>query len=186
MLPIVRLARGAMRKRIAVFSDLEGGTGGHPAEGMPGYDRTVYNVLGSQASTGTKVKGVVVVPLGFTPPAIDEPAGFRLAYVECTPGNGVPNHVHDTNETFVVISGRWRFQWGPLAEGADPDNQAELGPLDVISVPAGVPRRFVNLEAPAEPPGQGARLLAVVAGDAPANENTADALEEIRRFRASQ
>ncbi len=50
-------------------------------------------------------------------------------------------HNHDTNETFVPMTGRWRCSW----EVDGRVEHVDLGPMDVISFPAGVQRRFENV-----------------------------------------
>jgi mannose-6-phosphate isomerase-like protein (cupin superfamily) len=179
MMSVVRMSREAMLKRIATFARLIGKDNSFPEFGVPGYARTMYNIVGFRKPTGQTIASKVVIsPVGETAPVIEGPAGFGLLYLECMPGNGVPNHNHDTNETFAVISGRWLFHWGETVEQDKPENQAELGPLDVISYPAGVLRRFENIEGRARnEPGM---LLGVIAGDAPSAEYTEDFNDKLR------
>ena len=83
-----------------------------------------------------------------------------MSYVEAEPGNGPILHNHDSNETFVAVRGRWRVIWGRNEE-----HHVDLDPLDVCSVPAFVPRRFINLEHAAS--GEVGLLLTVQPGNAP-------------------
>ena len=73
-------------------------------------------------------------------------------------------HNHDTNETFMPITGRWRCAWneGPEYEFVD------VGPCDVVSFPPGVARRFMNVTE-GEPDTEHL-LLFVVAGNGPQAE----------------
>ena len=45
-------------------------------------------------------------------------------------------------EVFVPLSGRWKFNWGEDGKG-----EAELGPWDTISFPAGLMEGFRNISA---------------------------------------
>ena len=85
-------------------------------------------------------------------------------------------HNHDTNETFMAITGKWRCEWN---EGKDLDF-VDLGPCDVISFPPGSSRRFMNIT-------EGDKniehlLLVVIAGDAPKAEFTEKAYDRIKEF----
>ena len=71
---------------------------------------------------------------------IDIDEGLNVAFLEVEPNNGVTYHSHDTNETFVVLDGRWHFFWGK-----DEGESVELGPRDTISFPGPAERRFVNV-----------------------------------------
>ena len=84
-------------------------------------------------------------------------------------------HNHDTNETFMPITGRWRCAWneGPEYEFVD------VGPCDVVSFPPGLVRRFMNVTE-GEPDTEHL-LLFVVAGNGPQAEFTPDANEIMRR-----
>jgi len=68
--------------------------------------------------------------------------GMVLSIAECPPGDGPASHIHEeTIENFFCLSGRFEIAWGdPGAE-----QSVTLEPLDFISVPPGVPRRFTNV-----------------------------------------
>ena len=140
-----------MQKRVARFKQLKYPPDRYPDSQLPGHERRNYLVVG---------KGLVVEggndPMSAIP--IDE--GFQMSYVTAEPGNGPMLHNHDTNETFVAIKGRWRVIWGTKEE-----HSLDLDPLDVCSVPAFVPRRFINIEAAAN--GETGLLLTVQPGNAP-------------------
>jgi hypothetical protein len=101
--------------------------------------------------------------------AIPISEGFNLGFSRCKPGRGPLMHNHDTNETFMPITGRWRCAWneGPEYEFVD------VGPCDVVSFPPGVARRFVNVTE-GEPDTEHL-LLFVVGGNGPQAEFTPDA-----------
>lgn len=75
---------------------------------------------------------VVHIPLahGFDVGAARQPGGCKNSH-----------HSHDTEEVFVVHSGRWLFTCG--AEGGD--GRVELGVGDTISIPTQVFRGFENI-----------------------------------------
>lgn len=79
--------------------------------------------------------------LGLTLGVVLEPAdsGGELTIIETTnaPGFGPPFHRHPETEVFRVLEGRYVFE----VDGKR--YPAEAG--DVISVPGGVPHRFVNV-----------------------------------------
>lgn len=150
-MPIRELTPQQMQSRVARFKKLRYPPDRYPDSQLPGHVRRNYLVIG---------RGLVVEggkdPMSAI--AIDE--GFQMSYVEAEPGNGPKLHNHDTNETFVAIKGRWRVIWG-----LDEEHSVDLDPLDVCSMPAYTPRRFINLE-----PGEGSTqglLLAVQPGNAP-------------------
>ncbi|RVT41992.1 cupin domain-containing protein [Sphingobium algorifonticola] len=72
---------------------------------------------------------------------IAEPHGFNIGGARQPPHCVNSQHSHDTAETFVVHSGRWRFDFGE--EGTDA--QVEAGPGDIVSFPTQAFRGFVNI-----------------------------------------
>jgi quercetin dioxygenase-like cupin family protein len=75
--------------------------------------------------------------------------------------------LHDTNETFVVLDGRWRFFWG---EG----ESVELSPQDTISFPGPAERWFVNVSD------QKGTLLMIIAGSKPRAIWKSEVVERVR------
>jgi mannose-6-phosphate isomerase-like protein (cupin superfamily) len=154
-----------LERRIARAKDLDPQQGGFPDSDLPGCHRTLSNILGFRPPAESRGPGgkEVMSPVGSRSSAqspIDIAEGFNLAFVDATPGNGTILHDHDTNETFVVITGTWRF-WCNESD----DLSVDLGPLDTISFPPGLPRRFTNVsDTPAD---QTSRLLVVIAGEQP-------------------
>ena len=99
--------------------------------------------------------------------------GFNLGFCEAAPGTGPMMHNHDTNETFMPMTGQWRCSW-------EVDGQVEsfdLGPFDVISFPAGVQRRFENVSF--GEPDKTHWLMFVIGGDAPQAEFSPEAHERL-------
>ncbi|MCP3712711.1 cupin domain-containing protein [Paraburkholderia sp. CNPSo 3274] len=67
--------------------------------------------------------------------------GAVISIAECPPGDGPGLHCHETTvENFFCLSGRFELQWGDNGE-----DSMILEPLDFVSVPPGVSRRFVNI-----------------------------------------
>jgi mannose-6-phosphate isomerase-like protein (cupin superfamily) len=83
-------------------------------------------------------------------------------------------HNHDTNETFIPMTGRWRCSW----ELDGKVEAYELGPHDVVSFPAGVQRRFENVTF--DEPDKEHLLMFVISGNEPQAEFSPDAMEELR------
>jgi len=174
-IPRKPVSRKDMMKRVARFSQLKGSDGGLPDSYLPGAERILYNVIGFQPPA-TEDEGVVS-PVGAAAArmaAIKISEGFNLGYCRAVPGNGPMMHNHDTNETFIGITGTWRGSW-ENEEGKV--EHVDLKPLDVISFPAGVIRRFQNVtKGPAD---EYSILMFVIGGDAPAAEFTAEAMQEL-------
>ena len=142
-LPRLYLSREEMQKRIARFKDLKGSDGGLPDSKMPGCERTLFNVIGFQPPKGSG--GAVTSPVGDHAAqlaAIKISEGFNLGYCKAKPGHGPEMHNHDTNETFIPMTGAWRASW----ENEKGEVEfVDLGPLDVVSFPPGMIRRFENV-----------------------------------------
>lgn len=140
-----------LQRRIARFNELEYNPDRYSDSHKPGASRKIFNVIGA---------GLEMSDGGDSLPAIQVTEGFNITYVAATYGNGPSLHIHDANETFIVASGRWK-----VIAGQDEDIEVELGPLDCISVPALIPRRFVNITE--EDPETEHVMVAVLAGDTP-------------------
>jgi len=174
-IPRKPVTRKDMLKRVARFSQIKGSDGGLPDSYHPSAERILYNVIGFQPPPVEA--GGMVSPVGDKAArlsAIKISEGFNLGFCRAQPGKGPMMHNHDTNETFIAITGTWRASW------EDPRGKVEhvdLEPLDVISFPPGVIRRFENVS-------KGARtkystLMFVIAGDAPSAEFTREAMAEL-------
>jgi len=176
-LPRIRVSRADMLKRVARFNALKGSDGGLPDSKMPGCERTLYNVIGFQPPADEG--GSVTSPVGEDAArlaAIRISEGFNLGYCRAKPGKGPMMHNHDTNETFICITGKWRASWENETGAVE---HVDLDPLDVISFPPGAIRRFENV-TPGDPD-QDAILMFVIGGDAPRAEFTDQAMAELER-----
>lgn len=175
-IPTIRVTREQMRQRVALFSEIRGHDGGLPDSRHPSALRKLYNIIGFQPpkkSDGT----VVVSPVG------DEAAeaahikiseGFNLGFCEAAPGKGPMMHNHDTNETFIPMTGKWRCSW--INEKGEVDF-VDAEPFDVVSFPAGCARRFENI-TPGDP-NEEAILMFVIGGNGPKAEFTDEAMDEL-------
>ncbi len=174
-LPRKPVSRKDMMKRVARFSKIKGSDGGLPDSYLPGAERILYNVIGFQPPT-TEGEGVVS-PVGEAAgrmAAIKISEGFNLGYCRALPGKGPLMHNHDTNETFIGITGVWRGSWENEQGKVE---HVDLKPLDVISFPPGVNRRFENVtKGPAD---EYSILMFVIAGDAPGAEFSSEAMAEL-------
>jgi len=170
---IRNLSRAEMLKRVARFNDLRGSDGGLPDSPLPECRRKLFNVLGFQPpETGNSPVGANASAL----PAIPIAEGFNLGYCKAKPGKGPLMHNHDTNETFIAMTGRWRCEWN---EG-DAMQHVDLGPYDVISFPVGVARRFMNVTR--GEPDREHLLMFIIGGNQPQAEFTPAAMRRCEEF----
>ncbi|MFZ3352130.1 MAG: hypothetical protein WA268_14800 [Xanthobacteraceae bacterium] len=174
-LPRKGLRRAEMMKRVAFFRDLNGSDGGLPDSKMQGCIRTLYNVIGFQPPKDEG--GAVTSPVGDDAArmaAIKISEGFNLGYCRAKPGNGPMMHNHDTNETFVPMTGTWRCSWED--ENGEVDF-VDVGPMDAVSFPPGCARRFENVSK--GDPNEEAILMFVIGGDGPKAEFTDKSMNEL-------
>jgi mannose-6-phosphate isomerase-like protein (cupin superfamily) len=166
-------SRDEMMKRVARFKKLKGSDGGLPDSPLPECRRTLFNVLGFQPPPGGDS------PVGANAsamPAIGIAEGFNLGYCKARPGKGPLMHNHDTNETFIALTGRWRCEWN---EG-EAMEYVDLEPYDVISFPVGVARRFMNVTY--DEPGREHLLMFIIGGNQPQAEFTAAAMQRCEAY----
>ena len=176
-LPKFGISRADMLKRVARFNSLRGSDGGLPDSKAPECERTLYNVIGFQPPKDSG--GAVTSPVGDDAArlsAIPISEGFNLGYCRAKPGKGPMMHNHDTNETFIPMTGTWRCSW----ENERGEVEAvDVGPLDVISFPPGAIRRFENVTK--GDPNQESILMFVIGGDAPRAEFTDQAMVQLEK-----
>lgn len=87
---------------------------------------------------------------------VAEAENYHIDFIRSAPGTGAALHSHDSEETFICLTGSWRVSWGD--EGAD---SIELNYLDGIWVPAGVMRSFENIAR------EDSLLLSILGGKTP-------------------
>lgn len=171
------LSKDAMMKRVARFGKLKGSDGGLPDSKLPEARRKLYAVIGFQPPK--KAGRATTSPVGddaSAMPAIGIAEGFNLGYCKARPGKGPLMHNHDTNETFIAMTGRWRCEWN---EGRAKCH-VDLGPYDVISFPVGVARRFMNVTY--GEPGREHLLMFIIGGNQPRAEFTPAAMRRCASF----
>jgi len=176
-LPRRGYSKTEMLKRVARFRKLKGSDGGLPDSKMPGCERILYNVIGFQPPRTER--GGKQSPVGLKAArmaAIKISEGFNLGYCRALPGRGPMLHNHDTNETFIAMTGTWRASWenekGKL-------EHVDLKPLDVISFPPGANRRFMNVTK--GPKNKPSILMFVIGGNEPRAEFTSESMAELER-----
>ena len=169
--------REEMMKRVARFGKLKGSDGGLPDSPLPECRRKLYAVIGfappmSESEAVTSPVGANASAM----PAISIAEGFNLGYCRAKPGKGPLMHNHDTNETFIAMTGRWRCEWN---EG-DAIEHVDLDPYDVISFPVGVARRFMNVTY--DEPGREHLLMFIIGGNQPQAEFTPAAMQRCEAY----
>ena len=174
-------SREQMMKRVARFRKLKGSDGGLPDSPLPECRRKLYAVIGFQPPMSES--DAVTSPVGqdaAAMPAIPIAEGFNLGYCKARPGKGPLMHNHDTNETFIPMTGKWRCEWneGEALESID------LDPYDVISFPPGVARRFMNVTY--DEPGKEHLLMFVIGGNQPLAEFTPLAMQRCEAYATGQ
>ena len=176
-LPRRGVSRKEMLKRVARFAKLKGFDGGLPDSDHPDYRRTLYNVIGFQPPRVERAG--MQSPVGEKAArmaAIKVSEGFNLGYCRALPGKGPMLHNHDTNETFIAMTGTWRASWQNEKGRLE---HVDLKPLDVISFPPGASRRFMNVTR--GPKNKHATLMFVIGGDAPSAEFTSESMDELEK-----
>ena len=124
------ITRDEMLTRIARFNDHNPDLAAFPDLKSEGFKREVRYMLSTDSMAG--------------PAQITAPHNFHMAILTMPPGMKPVVHAHPYNEIFMPIDASFRYYWGDDA-GENMENSAELSPMDVISVPAGVHRTFENL-----------------------------------------
>lgn len=173
-LPVIRVTRAEMAKRVARFKEIKGFDDGLADSAHPDCERTLYNVIGFQPPETDEATSSPVGRKAAEAAHIKISEGFNLGYCQAKPGKGPMMHNHDTNETFIPMTGRWRCSW-------EVDGKVEhfdLEPMDVISFPPGVQRRFQNVTF--DEPDKTHWLMFVIGGDAPKAEFSPEAMSELR------
>ncbi|SRR5688500_3909283 len=169
--------RDEMMKRVARFKKLKGSDGGLQDSKLPECRRTLFAVIGFQPPVTDSAAGNSPVGADASAmPAIAIAEGFNLGYCKARPGKGPLMHNHDTNETFIPMTGKWRCEWN---EGEAMEH-VDLAPYDVISFPPGVARRFMNVTY--DEPGREHLLMFVIGGNQPQAEFTPLAMQRCEAF----
>ena len=118
-----------MMERVALWKNLKPNPQMFVGTRLPEHERDLYSVIGPGVSEDPD-----------TEPAITDAQDFNIAYIGAEPGKGAALHSHPTVEVFIPVTGKWAIYWN---EGAAQE-EVVLGPMDCVSVPAGVLRGFRN------------------------------------------
>ena len=142
-----------MKARIARFRDLVSTKARH-AEGK-GIPAEVLEMITAKSTFNVMSPANLGGQLSPIPPVVGGDAGvFRLGFATCPPGNGPGLHVHwKTHETFIAMTGKWEIRWGDKGE-----QRTVIEPFDLIAVPPGVTRQFINISE------QDAHLMVIIQG----------------------
>ena len=143
-LPKRGFSRAEIMRRVARLETLKGSDGGLPDSHMPGCERTLINVIGFQPPGGGRRGDVAGRRRCHARGGDPISEGFNLGYCETKPGHGPMMHNHDTNETFIPMTGKSRCSWENEMGKVE---HFDLDPLDVISFPPGAIRRFASRRA---------------------------------------
>ncbi len=133
-----------MMSRVWRFDALKGSPNAFIDAAVPGHERVLYGALG----TGTADEQIFK--------AVKAAENFHIDFIKAGPGQGAALHSHDSEEVFIVMTGRWKVTWGTNGE-----NELELDRFDGVSVPSGVMRSFENLGD------QENVLMAIIGGKTP-------------------
>jgi mannose-6-phosphate isomerase-like protein (cupin superfamily) len=137
-----------MNRRIARFGDIPASQRAFADTYIEGHQRTLYSVIGLGVTDDPNFK-----------PKIPAAENFHVDYITAPTGCGAAMHFHDTEEVFVVQSGRWEFSW---IDGASNQTHAVvLSARDTISVPPFVHRSFKSLD------GDSGMLISILGGKKP-------------------
>jgi uncharacterized RmlC-like cupin family protein len=128
-----------MKSRIARFNDVVPVKKHHLQE--KGIPPDVLEMIMAKTTRNIMSPGPLPGQLSPTPAVVGGDAGvFRLGIATCPPDQGPGLHVHyKTHETFFALTGRWEIQWGDHGE-----ESTVLETMDLIAMPPGVTRRFIN------------------------------------------
>lgn len=122
---------------------------------IPGHNRILMGALGH----GTADENLR--------PQVEKAENYHIDFIKADPGNGAALHSHDSEETFICLTGKWRVSWGDNGE-----DHVELGYLDGICCPAGVMRSFQNIsDAPA-------LMMAIIGGKEPGHVVWAESIRK--------
>ena len=98
---------------------------------LPGHRRMNYALIGDTASENPEFD-----------PLVTAPHGFQIGMVKAKPGNGPAYHTHRYVESFLILSGRWRFYWGSDPDPEKAEGEAFVGPWDYVTLPPDLYRGF--------------------------------------------
>ncbi len=95
---------------------------------LPEFERKRYPVVGRSTEQSWSDKRV------------GEVEDFNLNFISCDPKCGIASHAHDSDEAFVILTGRWSISFGESNV-----THIEVEHYDVVSVPPNVMHGLTNL-----------------------------------------
>ena len=107
-LPRLYLSRDEMMKRVARFKDLKGFDGGLPDSKMPGCERTLFNVIGFQPPHGEGGRDLAGRRRRGAARGDQDQRRLQSRLLQGKARPRAEMHNHDTNETFIPMTGTWR------------------------------------------------------------------------------
>jgi len=122
---------------------------------IPGHERILMGALGGGAADENLASQV------------SDAQNYHIDYIRAAPGNGAALHSHDTEETFICLTGTWKVATGDQGETA-----VELNYLDGVVCPPGVMRSFENIST------DDALLLSILGGKEPGHVVWAESLRQ--------
>jgi uncharacterized RmlC-like cupin family protein len=151
-LSTVKISPGEMLKQVARFKNLKPQSSYYKKDkGIPdeAYStvtaKTLYTLMAPSTAAG---------PMSATPAVISKDK-LAVIIAECPPGDKPMLHAHFfTTEHFFCLNGRFKIRWGDEGE-----HELILEPFDMIAVPPGVCRDFINVSD------QTAHLLVMITGE---------------------
>jgi mannose-6-phosphate isomerase-like protein (cupin superfamily) len=141
-----------MQERVARWGEIPASPRAFVDTYIDGHQRTLYSVIGSGVTDDPSFK-----------PKIRAAENFHIDFIVAPAGCGAAMHFHDSEEVFVVQSGRWEVDWIDGATGLV--HTVTLGPKDTISVPPFVHRAFRSLDG--DDPQNGGLLISILGGKIP-------------------
>lgn len=150
------------RERVARFKDLKSSAKAFIDALIPGYERDLYNIIGHGVVEDKDLK-----------PPITDNRDFNVGLIKADPGKGASPHIHETNEVFIPLTGKWAIYW-QNRDGAR--HEVILEPYDTVSVPIGLSRGFRNAGE------ETSLMLAIVGGSDPGRVHwPEETVEEAKR-----
>ena len=95
---------------------------------LPQFERKRYPVTGRSTEQSWSDKRV------------GEVEAFNINFVSCDANCGIGTHAHDSDEAFVILTGRWSIRFGETG-----DQEIELEPYDLIAVPPNIMHGVTNI-----------------------------------------
>lgn len=149
------ITRAEMLAKVFRFRQLPSSENAFIDSALPEHQRVMMGVIGAGTAEENLSSQVSVAE------------NYHVDLVKAGPGKGAALHSHDSEETFICLTGRWRVSWGDEGE-----ESVELNYLDGIWVPAGVMRAFENTS------NDEALLLAILGGKTPGHVVWAESIKD--------